>query len=415
MTRECTLSEVPDPRPASSGRVVTLALMFACHALHLFGFGAIGLFLPLIRKDLGINYTLAGVLSACSALIYAVMQIPAGALVDRFGPRRIFAVGTFGHAVTVLFIGLAPDYLTMAASMLMNGFFRSLVFTPGLIMMSVWFAPERRATAMAGFMSAAFVFSAALMTIGPRVEIWQGWRFFFVTCGALAVVIAAVFGRAASDPPSAPAPTRVAWSEVLGLFRHRFMRIVAGIQFVRLAVVYSLFFWLPTFLVDDVGLSLQASGLIIAIATLLGAPSGLVGGYVSDRTGRPVLVICVALTALTATLSTLALTESVPVIVIAITGTFLFMQCYFGPLFAAPIHILGSRVAGVASGFGNFFANVGAFLCGFLLGVLRDQTGSFASGFVLLAALALIGVVLGLMLEREHAKHAKHADGMQDS
>jgi sugar phosphate permease len=77
-----------------------------------------------------------------------------------------------------------------------------------------------------------------------------------------------------------------------------------------------------------------------------------------------------------------------------------FVQLYFGPLFAVPIDMLGTKTAGLSSGFGNFFANVGGFTFAYILGAVKDLTGSFALGFYWLAALCVIGLLCAVLLSR---------------
>src|SRR3970282_1567935 len=77
-----------------------------------------------------------------------------------------------------------------------------------------------------------------------------------------------------------------------------------------------------------------------------------------------------------------------------------FIQFYFGPLFAVPVEKYGAHMVGTLSGFGNFFANVGAFTFTYLLGVLKDQTGSFELGFYAIAAACLLVLVSTVLLEK---------------
>src|SRR3989304_6589790 len=86
------------PLPAESRRVavVTIALLIVCQSFQGLINGGVGLFLVKIRADLHITFAQGGWLSAASTLVYAFMQIPAGYLVDRFGPRRRFLLGAFG-------------------------------------------------------------------------------------------------------------------------------------------------------------------------------------------------------------------------------------------------------------------------------------------------------------------------------
>ena len=54
------------------------------------------LLLPLIRQDLGLSYVQAGSLASANLLVYALMQVPAGYLADRYAPRRLVAAGVLG-------------------------------------------------------------------------------------------------------------------------------------------------------------------------------------------------------------------------------------------------------------------------------------------------------------------------------
>src|SRR5438128_1918476 len=84
---------------AAQGRriaVVTVVLLIVCQSFQALIFGGVALFLPLIRSDLHLSFTRGGLFSAVSTLVYAFMQIPAGYLVDRFGPKRLFFIGAVG-------------------------------------------------------------------------------------------------------------------------------------------------------------------------------------------------------------------------------------------------------------------------------------------------------------------------------
>jgi nitrate/nitrite transporter NarK len=80
-----------------------------------------------------------------------------------------------------------------------------------------------------------------------------------------------------------------------------------------------------------------------------------------------------------------------------------FIQLYFGPLFAVAARFFGRSVSGLSSGFGNFCANLGGFASALVLGVLKDVTGSFAAGWAFLAIVALVGFLALLILTRQPA------------
>ena len=84
--------------PAGGARdaVTSVSLVFLCNCVNALCTGGIALFLPLIREDLHITFTQAGLLSVAATATYALGQIPAGFLTDRFGPKRLFFIGVIG-------------------------------------------------------------------------------------------------------------------------------------------------------------------------------------------------------------------------------------------------------------------------------------------------------------------------------
>ena len=184
------------------------------------------------------------------------------------------------------------------------------------------------------------------------------------------------------------------------LFRYPIMWVCSGLQFVRFSVVTAFNFWLPSLLVADRGLSVQAAGLVVAMSAAFTAPSNTVGGYVSDRLKNPPLVIGGALAILACTSTLLVVVESIPLLLLVIAVNSVFLQFYFGPLFFVPMEVLGQRIAGTTTGFSNLFANLGGFFTAYALGVVRDRAGTFTWGFVGISVLCLIGVALSVVLAR---------------
>jgi DHA1 family inner membrane transport protein len=371
-----------------------------CQSMQALAFGGIALFLPLIRTDLGLTFTQAGSLSAAATLVYAAMQIPSGYLADRLGPKRLFIIGLAGTNLLTLVFARLHTYWALVANQAVTGFFRALVFAPGLLLITALFPPQRRATAMGLYIAGGFSSNILLNAIGPALVDPLGWRTLFTAFAIGGLLMLLLFWRFGSEGPDRAGASPLQIREALHLFRFRVMWVIALIQFVRLAVVFGLAFWLPTFIVDDRGYSLKIAGLAVAIGGVLTALSNFVGGYVSDRLRNPLLVIGTSLAVLAVTTSLLVhVHDLVPLIVVVAANAF-FVQLYFGPLFALPVELLGPRTAGSASGFGNFFANLGGFTFTYTLGALKDATGSFAVGFYSLAVLCVIALLGTIVLSR---------------
>ena len=380
--------------------VTTVSLVVLCQLVHGTTFAAIPLFLPLIRQDLDINFTQAGMLSAAATLSYALGQIPAGFLSDRFGPRRLFLIGLAGWSVLSITFGLIHVFWLAALNQLAAGVFRALLFAPGMSLLASWFPPHRRATAMSLYMLGGFGGNITLALAGPLLAAQYGWRATIILFAVVSLGVAALYRFYAKERPRIQSGQNVALTDVFDLFRYPIMWVCSGLQFVRFSVVTAMNVWLPSLLVADRGLSVQSAGLIVAMSAAFTALSNTLGGYVSDRLRNPPVVIGGSLAILACSSTLLGLVESIPLLLVVVAVNSIFLQFYFGSLFLVPVEVLGQRVAGTATGFSNLFANIGGVITAYSLGLVKDKSGSFTAGFVMIGAMCLIGVALAVILAR---------------
>ena len=399
MTTQGPSTRDPTGAPVE-GRVRTVSLVVFSQVVHWLTIASIPLLLPLIREDLGISFTQAGLLSVAATLAYGLMQIPAGFLADRFGPGRPYFFGLFGWSAMCIAFGMVHSYWLAMLMLLAAGAFRAMLFAPGLALLASWFPSERRATAMSLFMLGGFTGSILLALAGPFLAERYGWRSAFIAFAVLGIGAALLYRAFAREKPRAQALRQIAPAEVLRLARYPIMWVCSGLQFVRFSVTTASNFWLPSLLVADRGLSVQTAGLVMAMSAALMAPSNTLGGYVSDRLRNPPLVIGSALAILACTSALLAVVESIPLLLLIIAVNSIFLQFYFGPLFVVPMEALGPRFAGSATGFGNLFANIGGLTTAYALGVVKDQAGSFSWGFLGVSGVCLAGVALAVVLAR---------------
>jgi nitrate/nitrite transporter NarK len=391
--------------PASSRRdgAVTVTLVVFCQGFQALTLGAIALFLPLVREDLHISFAQAGMLSAVSTFTYALGQIPAGVLTDRFGPKRLFFIGILGSTLLALNFGTLQSYQAALANQFVSGVFRALLFAPGITLVASWFPPDRKATAMGVYVVGGVSGNVLLSLVGPWLASQYGWRPAFMLFAALGVCAAFVYLALGKEKPSGPRQP-VGMLDAFQLFRYPLMWVCAGIQFIRWGVATSFNFWLPSLLVADRGLSLQTAGFITALGAALTASSNAVGGYASDRLKNPPLVIGGSLAVLACTSVLLVYVQSVPALVLVIALNAVFLQFYFGALFYVPVEVLGQRFAGMSAGFSNMFANIGSLTFAYALGVVKDTSGAFAWGFLATGAMCAVGVALTVVLARMRSR-----------
>jgi nitrate/nitrite transporter NarK len=380
--------------------ITTVSLTVLCQSFQALSFGGLALFLPLIRKDLGLTFTQGGTLAAAATLIYAFMQIPAGYLSDRYSPKRLFIIGILGSTILALTLGLVSNYWQALANQAVSGFFRALLFTPGMALITGWFPKNRRATATGLYLIGGATGSLIFNLVGPLLVSWFGWRFAFITVASIGIVAIFFLWKFGKDSPDLVERRKGGLFEALQLYRHKIMWVSGFTQYVRLGVMMGIIFWMPSLLVNEKGLSLQLAGYIIAAQAILMAPGNIIGGYISDRLKNPILVISISFIALGITAFLFISADNLILVIALVLLNAIFLQMSFGPLFSVPVEVLGVQKAGIASGFGNLFANLGGFSVTLLLGALKDASGAFKPGFLVISGACLAGLVLTLILGR---------------
>ena len=390
--------DIASPDPAIRKRLTNVMLVFVCQAFHSLTFIGLALFLPLIREDLHISYAQAGMLSVAATLSYALGQIPAGFLADRYGPRRLFFVGLMGWSILTLTVGLIHVFWAAVTVLFVAGAFRALLFAPGLALLASWYPRGQGAMAMSLYMLGAYTGNIILALIGPALTVALGWRMaimLFAAAGACGAILFYTFG---SEKPRKAGARPFAMQEAVHLLHSKVLWLCSAIQIVRFSAVTGFVFWLPSMLIADRGFSLQSVGFVVAMSAALSALANPLGGYLSDRFRSPSLIIGASLVGLACTCALLTWVESTSALLIVIACGSVFVQIYFGPLYFVPVEAVGPRAAGTAIGFSNLFANLGGLVTAYSLGMVKDITGSFKVGFLGISALCIVGVMLSVAL-----------------
>ena len=395
-------------RNSNGDAALTVTLVILCQSFQSLAVGGIALFLPLIREDLELSFSQGGMLSAAATLTYALGQIPAGFLADRYGPKKLFFTGLVGCLALSFNLAWVGSFEGALINQLCTGVFRALLFTPGLVLITSWFPPDRRATAMGLFVIGGMSGNVFLSLVGPLLVQPLGWRVLFMIFAIAGIVIATLYHVFGKEKTRVAPKHPVKMSDAFGLFRHPIMWVCGALQFIRFGVVTSFNFWLPSLLVSDRGMTLTETGWIMAMAAALTGPSNAIGGYVSDRLKNPPLVIGASIFILGCTAALLVTVTWTPLMLLVIAVNAVFLQFYFGPLFHVPVEVLGSRVTGMSSGVSNLYANVGALVFALSLGVIKDKSGTFDWGFWGITAFCALGVLLSVVLAR--MRHAALAD-----
>lgn len=237
---------------------------------------------PTLIEQLGLSGKQIGAVSGTFFIAMALLQLPVGLLLDRFGPRRtIIGMQAFGIAGTVLF-ATAASAAGLTAGMFLIGLGCAPVIIGSIVLMSRWLPPDRFTMGFTGITAISGL--GGLLSSAPLAWAAEavGWRLAVGGCAALVVVFAAgalVFIRDA--PPGHPSLTRAPESPaamLAGLWEvltTRDIWTVLCIPFVGYATIITIRgLWGGPYLADVHGMDLSGGGellLVMALAMVVGA------------------------------------------------------------------------------------------------------------------------------------------------
>ncbi|GLZ52428.1 MFS transporter [Actinomycetospora sp. NBRC 106378] len=98
---------------------------------------------PVAAERFGVSAGVLSLLAVLSLGVYAALQIPAGVLVDRFGPKRFIAGGAVLVAVGQVLLAVAPSFPVAVVGRVLAGAGDAVMFVSILRLVPTWFAPRR--------------------------------------------------------------------------------------------------------------------------------------------------------------------------------------------------------------------------------------------------------------------------------
>jgi ACS family glucarate transporter-like MFS transporter len=387
-------------------------------------------------QELGIGAVQTGYILSAFAWAYVLAQIPGGALLDRFGTKRIYA-GAIAiwslFTATQGFAGWLPG--VSAVTMLfvlrfMVGAAEAPSFPGNARLVAAWFPGPERGTASAIFNSAQYF---SLVVFAPLMG-WLahdfGWRSVFFVMGALGLLAALAFARLIHSPvrhPSinaaelahieaggglirmedAPAGSRVATFTPANVFQLLSNRMMLGIYLGQYSInVLTYFFvtWFPIYLVRDRGMSILEAGFSAAVPALCGFVGGVAGGWFSDRllkrTGSITLARKAPLVAgmLLATLIIGCVYAEEEWLVITLLSLAFFGKGVASLGWAVMSDVAPRQLAGLAGGVFNMFGNIAGIVTPIVIGYIVAATGSFDGALIFVGAHCLLTIFAFLVI-----------------
>ena len=159
-----------------AGDWTTLGALAVASFLLLLGDTSLNVVLPQVRSELGLGLGGLEWLVNSYTLALAVLLLPAGRLVDRFGARHVFLAGLLVFMFASLLAGLAPELVTLLAARVAQGAGAALATPAALAVITESFRPGRRGVALGIWTAAATSALAIGPLLGAALAAVGGWR-----------------------------------------------------------------------------------------------------------------------------------------------------------------------------------------------------------------------------------------------
>jgi len=342
-------------------------------------------------------------------LIGPLFGFAAGWIVDRFGPRRLMMAGIVmaGGAL----IGLA--HMTALWMFYLFYIFNALGYVcggplPNQVLLSRWF-DKARGKAMGFAYLGIGIGGFLVLKLSPRLVEAFGWRGALQCLGILIIVLALPLAYFVRDEPDAPAAgaapghaTAASLTPIRDLFRSPAFYLLAIGSMCSIGAVGGTNQHLKLFLSLDMKYSQDAAATITSTVLACSIGGRLLMGWLADRIPRKHVMILIYLL-VAGSIPLLFMADSQPAMYAfaVLFGLGLGGEYMIIPLMAA--ELFGVRVLGRLLGVILTADGVAEAASPYFIGKLRDSTGSYDVGFVVLIAIALAGTVAISFLPRRAA------------
>ena len=372
-----------------------LVLATGAFALCFAVFGTMSAMMPILSKQMHLSSVQKSVAVALPVLLGSLGRIPLGILTDRFGGRIVFSAVMFLSIVPAFLMGTVADY----RQLLIYGFFIGIAlasFSVGVGFVSGWYLAERQGFAL-GVYGAGNIGQSLAAFGSPFIAAAAGLRWGFWTFGILLSVWLVVFVVMARNAPRKGAAK--SFADVVRPLNDGRSWILSFYYFLTFGGFVAMAVYLPIFLTEMFKLTPQDAGLRTAGFVVLATAMRPVGGSLADKVGGRVILKWVF--PFTAVMAIFLACPMMPTFTIGALGMAAVIGLGNGAVFKLVPEYFPNSVGsvtglvGAAGGLGGFFPPL-------LLGFVKQETGSYVIGFILLGIFALccLGVVLRAPLVR---------------
>ncbi|MDD1743119.1 MAG: MFS transporter [Methanomassiliicoccales archaeon] len=376
--------------------------------------------LPFISSDYGWTDAekglYGGLLLGIFLVGYGVSNVILSPLVDRFGPRKSMMVAVAVFSLLTFLTGLVGlIFFAFIAARLFLGLSQGILFPSASKVTQAWFEPCDRSKVNSLHLSSMHISNLLVPIFLIPLILVVGWAASFFAVAFITALVLIPLLLYLRDSPIAG--TKVESKPIRDVIRDakaglRSALRIKGILTLSAAdaagnlVWWGISLWLPTYLIVAKGMSVEQIVLVASLPYLGGVAGLFLGSWISDRTGKRVLVTTAFQLVAVLFIFLLVGANDETMIIIILAAIFFSISilppnCFTLLQGIAPCELMGSATGimnGLSVGLGVFGPMI--------LGLAVAATGSYDIGLYIMAGLQVVSAAI-MMMFRKHERVEK--------
>ncbi|HAT1683002.1 TPA: MFS transporter [Klebsiella oxytoca] len=396
-------------------RLVITFLVLA-GVINFFDRSALSIAGTLISKDYGFTPTEMGLIFSSFTITYALMHLPVGMILEKFGVRKVYFLCIFFWSLAQLCIGFISSYSVFIFIRLVLGAGEAPHLPTCVKVSSDWYNIKERGMPMSLTNSSSMIANIIAPPTLTLVMLSFGWHSLFIITGGAGILLAfmwAVFYKNRTQvklthadleylgEESNAAKHSVTFKEWAGLFKQRTMwGMIIGFNGVGYMAFLCLS-WIPMYFEKMHGLNLKEAGFVAMIPFIAALAGMYLYGFTADHffqkgnliTSRKWL-ICISMLLSAFFTVILAYSETLASALIFLSLAYLFIQFAGTGAWNLVNVATPSRMVTSVSSIQNFGGLIGGMISPALTGWILATTGSFHMAFLICATISVITAVV---------------------
>jgi len=392
----------PSSRPLWRGRVLALVGIFLFAFSLRSAVASLSPVLDHVRADFEVPAWIVGVIGTAPPVCFAISGILTPRLGRRFGLERLTVAALVTVSIGLVARGLADGAVTLLLATVVTfvGVGVGNVLLPPLV--------KRHFPDRIGLVTTVYSTTIAASTFLPPlfavpVADAAGWRMSLALWSVFSIVALVPWVTLLIRTRGDAVPEL---EEADGALFGRLLRIplawaITVSFFVSGALVYTMFAWMPSLLVDTAGVSAAEAGTLLSMFAAVGLPMSLIVPLLVRRRGAVPVLFGLAVTAgLAGVAGLLFAPAAAPLLWVLLLGT----APLFFPLSLVLIGVRARTHEGalVLSGFVQSIGYAGVAIVPFAVGIVHDMTESWSIPLIMMALVIVASIPAGFSVSRPH-------------